>query len=49
MEFGSNYVFAPSKSSKDDYEVISETHYTHKVTGFSSCSTDYKDDGEVCS
>ena len=47
MNFGGDYVFAPDKSSKEDYELVPETRYTHEVSGFASCATDYEDDGEV--
>lgn len=46
MEFGSEYVFAPS-TIKEDYELIPETVYNHVVTGYAAQSADYKDDGEV--
>lgn len=48
MNFGGDYIYAPGKSSeKDDYEYIPESRYNHKVTGYSSASADYEDDGEV--
>lgn len=47
MEFGSNFVFAPT-TSKEEYELIPENVYNHVVTGYaSSLSADYEDDGQV--
>ena len=47
MDFGSEFVFAPT-AEKEEYDAIPESRYNHIVTGFASCqSADYVDDGEV--
>ena len=48
MLFGGDYVYTPEKSDeKEAYEYVPESRYTHKVTGYSSGTADYDDDGEV--
>ena len=46
MDFSSNLLFAPEEE-EEEYEYIEETQYNHTVTGYSSVTSDYKDDGEV--
>ena len=51
MEFGSEFVFAPTSSAEEgDYEAIPEARYNHVVTGYSSGASpasSLPDDGEV--
>ena len=46
MDFSSNLLFAPEEG-EEEYEYIEESQYNHTVTGYSSVSSSYKDDGEV--
>ena len=43
MEFGGDYIYVPNRSNKEDYELVPENRYTHRVSG----ATNYQDDGEV--
>lgn len=50
MDFGSEFVFAPPKAHKEEYEAIPESRYKHIVTGYASpgqADRDFQDDGEV--
>ena len=49
MDFGSDLLYAPEQKEKEQYEYIEESHFNHTVTGYSSVSADYEDDGEVSS
>jgi hypothetical protein len=49
MEFGSEFVFAPTAST-EEYEEIPETRFNHVVTGYASgasVNSSLPDDGEV--
>ena len=46
MDFSSNLLFAPD-DGVEEYEYIEENRFNHIVTGYSSVTSDYKDDGEV--
>jgi small GTP-binding protein len=47
MDFGSDFLYAPEEDSLE-YDFVDESKYNHTATGYSSVSTDYKDDGETC-
>ena len=50
MEFGSEFLFAPTAST-EEYEEIPETRFNHVVTGYASgasINSSLPDDGEVC-
>ena len=49
MDFGSELLYAPEEEEKEQYEYIEESHFNHTVTGYSSVSADYEDDGEASS
>ena len=49
MEFGSEFVFAPTASA-EEFEEVPETRYNHTVTGYASgtsAASSLPDDGEV--
>lgn len=46
MEFGSDLLYVPGEEEVE-YDYIEESQFNHTVTGYSSVSTDFKDDGEV--
>ena len=46
MDFSSHVLYAPENEVKE-YELITESRFNHTVTGYSSVTADYEDDGEV--
>ena len=46
MDYGGDRV-VQGASSEEDFQLVPETGYTGRVSGFASCTTDYVDDGEV--